>query len=188
MTQIQSNDTERAKLRKVFISLVAADLVWSYVDRILAYCASHKLGTMQKRSRDVRALRAKYDDYLAHVFDPRHKTLVRSACKDFAKTFSYDITVMSCTLANAMYKQHVGKAIDHDSMRADALCCCVLLRALFTMRDMAYLPTLKELERLVSGYAEPYAVDLTENVEVCRKIMAKRLAAVPEMEYKGGDL
>ena len=188
MTQIQSNDTERAKLRKVFISLVAADLVGLYVDRILDYCASHKLGTMQKRSREVRALRAKYDDYLARVFDPRHKTLVRSACKDFAETFSYDLTVMSCTLANAMYKQHVGKAIDHDSMRADALCCCVLLRALFTMRDMAYLPTLKELERLVSGYAEPYAVDLTENVEACRKIMAKRLAGVPEMEYKGGDL
>lgn len=181
------NNTEREKLRKVFISLVAADLVWVYVDRILDYCASHKLGAMQKRSRDVRALRTKYDDYLARVFDPRHKVLVRSACKDFAKSFSYDLTVMSCTLANAMYKQH-GADIPHDGMRIDALCCCVLLRALFTMQDMAYLPTLKELERLVSGYCEPYALDLTYNVENCRKIMAKRLAGVPEMEYKGGEL
>lgn len=186
MTQT-TNSKEREKLRKVFISLVAADLVWVYVDRILDYCAHHKLGAMQKRSRDVRALRAKYDDYLARVFDPRHKTLVRSACKDFGETFSYDLTVMSYTLANAMYKQHGGD-IPHDSMRIDALCCCVLLRALFTMREMAYLPTLKELERLVSGYVEPYALDLTYNVENCRKIMAKRLATVPEMEYKGGEL
>lgn len=182
------NNTEREKLRKVFISLVAADLVWVYVDRILDYCARHKLGAMQKRSRDVRALRAKYDDYLARVFDPRHKTLVRSACKDFADTFSYDLTVMSCTLANEMYKKYVGRDIDHDSMRIDAMCCCVLLRALFTMREMVYLPTLKELECLISGYSEPHVVDLTDNVEICRKIMAKRLAGVPEMEYKGGEL
>ena len=187
MTQIQSNDAERAKLRKLFITLVAVDLAWVYVDRILNYCAAHKLIDTQKLSRQIRVLRSDYNAYLDRVFDPRHKILVQSACNDFAETFSYDLTVMSCTLANAMYKQH-GADVPHDSMRIDALCCVVLLRALLNMREMVYLPGLKELERLVMGYCGPYVLDLTYNVENCRKIMAKRLAEVPEMEYKGGDL
>lgn len=173
---------ERARLRKIFISLVAADLAWSYVDKILRYCADHKLSAYQKRSRAVRALRDEYNAFLDRNFNPKHKEIVRWAILDFGDNFSYELTVMSCTLANEMYHTHNGKPIDHDSMRIDALCCVTLLRALFSMRDAVYLPTLHELEKLIAGYYAPYDLDLTRNVELCRKTMAARLESVPEME------
>ena len=173
---------EKARLRKIFISLVAADLVWQYVDKILRYCADHKLSAYQKRSRSVRALRDEYNAFLDRNFNPKHKEIVRWALLDFGDHFRYELTVMSCTLANEMYHKHNGKPIDHDSMRIDALSSVTLLRALFSMQDVVYLPKLHELEKLISGYNAPYDIDLTRNVELCRKTMATRLESVPEME------
>ena len=173
---------EKARLSKLFISLVAADLAWAYVDRILRYCGDHKLSAYQKRSRLVRALRDEYNDFLRRSFDPRHKEIVQWACQDFSDNFHYETMVMSCTLANEMYHKYAGQEIDHDSMRIDALCCVTLLRTLASMQDVARLPKLRELERLISGYCAPYDIDLTRNVELLRNTMAKRLAAVPEME------
>lgn len=173
---------EKARLRKIFISLVAADLVWLYVDKILRYCGDHKLSAYQKRSRSVRALRAEYEEFLARNFDPRHKEIVGWAVLDFRENYTYELWVLSCTLSNEMYHKYVGQSIEHENMRIDALCCVTLLRALFSMRDVVYLPKLHELEKLIAGYYAPYDLDLTRNVELCRHTMARRLESVPEME------
>jgi hypothetical protein len=60
----------------------------------------------------------------------------------------------------------------------------MLLRALRSMPGMARLPKLKDLDEIMDAYVAPYELDLTRNVEICQKVLAKRLAEVPDMECK----
>ena len=69
-------------------------------------------------------------------------------------------------------------------MRVNALGSIMLLRALRSMPDMARLPKLRDLDEIMDAYVAPYELDLTRNVEVCQKVLAKRLAEVPDMECK----
>lgn len=91
---------------------------------------------------------------------------------------------MFCTIANELNHKYVGQDILYQEMRVNALGSIMLLRALRSMPDMARLPKLRDLDEIMDAYVAPYELDLTRNVEVCQKVLAKRLAEVPDMECK----
>ena len=182
--QTKVSNEEKAQLRTIFIPLTAAEIIWDYVDKVLRYCADHKVSDTVKLSRAVKALRASYDEFLAKHLDRRHRELVRAACDDFKQKFSYDLTVMFCTIANELNHKYVGEDISYEEMRVNALGSIMLLRALRSIPGMARLPKLKDLDEIMDAYVAPYELDLTRNVEICQKVLAKRLAEVPDMECK----
>lgn len=182
--EAMASKEEKAQLRQIFIPLTAAEIIWDYVDKVLRYCADHKISETVKLSRAVKALRASYDAELDRHLDRRHRYLVRAACDDFKQNFSYDLTVMFCTIANELNHKYVGQDIVYQEMRVNALGSIMLLRALRSMPDMARLPKLRDLDEIMDAYVAPYELDLTRNVEVCQKVLAKRLAEVPDMECK----
>ena len=92
--EAMASKEEKAQLRQIFIPLTAAEIIWDYVDKVLRYCADHKISETVKLSRAVKALRASYDAELDRHLDRRHRYLVRAACDDFKQNFSYDLTVV----------------------------------------------------------------------------------------------
>jgi len=91
---------------------------------------------------------------------------------------------MFCTISNELNYKYVGQPITYQDMRVNALGSIMLLRALRSMPGMARLPKLKDLDEIMDAYVAPYELDLTRNVEICQKVLAKRLAEVPDMECK----
>ena len=170
--------------RRIFIPLATASIIWGYVDEVLSYCAAHKLRDVAKLSREVKQLRQDYDAFLAHHLDKVHRDLADAAAADFRELFAYDLLVMYCTLSNELSRKYAGVNIPHDEMRVRALCGVVLRRALFALPEMVDLPGLHKLDKLLTAYVAPFEMDLTGQVETLKKILAKRLAAVPDMECK----
>lgn len=179
-----TNEQQKLELRKIFIPLTAAEIIWDYVDRVLRYCADHRISETMKLSRAVKKLHESYDDFIRRNLDWQHRELVRAACEDFKQAFSYDLTVMFCTISNELNYKYVGQHITYQDMRVNALGSIMLLRALRSMPGMARLPKLKDLDEIMDAYVAPYELDLTRNVEICQKVLAKRLAEVPYMECK----
>lgn len=173
---------EKEQLKAVFISLTAAEIVWGYVDQVLRYCADNRLSGTIKTSREVKRLRSYYDEYTARNMAPQGKRIVRAACKDFGDNFGYDLLVMYHSIANELYRKYAGQDVSHAEMRTNALCSIMLLQALRAIPGMARLPYQRELCELMRNYVKPYELDLTQNVERCQTILARRLAQVPNME------
>jgi len=91
---------------------------------------------------------------------------------------------MFCTISHELNYKYFGQPITYQDMRVNALGSIMLLRALRSMPGMARLPKLKDLDEIMDAYVAPYELDLTRNVEICQKVLAKRLAEVPDMECK----
>jgi len=49
-----TNEQQKLELRKIFIPLTAAEIIWDYVDRVLRYCADHRISETMKLSRAVK--------------------------------------------------------------------------------------------------------------------------------------
>ena len=179
-----ASNNDREELRKIFIPLTAAEVIWDYVDKTLAYCAENRIDETKKLSRAVRTLHASYDDYVSRFLDRRHVEVVELACAQFKQQFSYDLTVMLCSIANELNykyaKQH--RQIVHEPMRVTALCSIMLLRSLRCLPDMAIPQKLQSLDAIMEAYAAPYELDLTRNIELCQRGLTKCLAEVAEME------
>ena len=179
---MKATEEEKAQLRTIFIPLTAAEIIWDYVDKVLRYCADNRISQTIKLSRAVKSLRSAYNDDIGRSLDRAHQEVVRKACDEFKRRFSYDLTVMFCTIANELNHKYVGQGVIHEEMRVNALGSIMLLRALRSVPGVVSLPKLKSLDEIMDAYVAPYELDLTANVDNCQKILARRLAEVPEIE------
>lgn len=171
---MKATEEEKAQLRTIFIPLTAAEIIWDYVDKVLRYCADNRISQTIKLSRAVKTMHAAYEDEISRSLD--------RACDEFKQRFSYDLTVMFCTIANELNHKYVGHGVSHEEMRVNALGSIMLLRALRTVPGVVSLPRLKHLDEIMDAYVAPYELDLSANVDNCQKILARRLAEVPEIE------
>ena len=89
---------------------------------------------------------------------------------------------MRCTIANALNSKYRGEAISLSELRVNALCSIVMLRALRIIPDVVSLPQVKDLDEIMEAFVAPYELDLTQNVELCQKILARRLMEIEVTE------
>lgn len=55
-------------------------------------------------------------------------------------------------------------------------------RALRIIPDVVSLPQVKDLDEIMEAFVAPYELDLTQNVELCQKILARRLMEIEVTE------
>ena len=89
---------------------------------------------------------------------------------------------MRCTIANALNSKYRGEAISLSELRVNALCSIVMLRALRIIPGVVSLPQVKDLDEIMEAFVAPYELDLTQNVELCQKILARRLMEIEVTE------
>lgn len=165
---MEQNNREAA--RSVFISLTAAEVIWGYVDSTLKLC------------RAIKAMRVTYNNFVEKSLDRQHRENVREAAKAFQLHNAYNLTVMRCTIANALNSKYRGEAISLSELRVNALCSIVMLRALRIIPGVVSLPQVKDLDEIMEAFVAPYELDLTQNVELCQKILARRLMEIEVTE------
>lgn len=89
---------------------------------------------------------------------------------------------MFCTIANELNRKYAGEGVSYEEMRVNALGSIMLLRALRTIPGIARLPKMRNLDEIMEAYVAPYELDISRNVEVCQKVLAKRLAGIGDLE------
>ena len=57
-----------------------------------------------------------------------------------------------------------------------------MLRALRIVPGVVSLPQVKDLDEIMEAFVAPYELDLTQNVELCQKILARRLMEIEVTE------
>lgn len=177
---MEQNNREAA--RSVFISLTAAEVIWGYVDSTLKICADNRISVTLKLCRAIKAMRVTYNNFVEKSLDRQHRENVREAAKAFQLHNAYNLTVMRCTIANALNRKYRGEAISLSELRVNALCSIVMLRALRIIPGVVSLPQVKDLDEIMEAFVAPYELDLTQNVELCQKILARRLMEIEVTE------
>ena len=166
---MEQNNREAA--RSVFISLTAAEVIWGYVDSTLKICADNRISVTLKLCRAIKAMRVTYNNFVEKSLDRQHRENVREAAKAFQLNNAYNLTVMRCTIANALNSKYRGEAISLSE-----------LRALRIIPGVVSLPQVKDLDEIMEAFVAPYELDLTQNVELCQKILARRLMEIEATE------
>lgn len=166
---MEQNNREAA--RSVFTSLTAAEVIWGYVDSTLKICADNRISVTLKLCRAIKAMRVTYNNFVEKSLDRQHRENVRETAKAFQQQNAYNLTVMRCTIANALNSKYRGEAI---SLSA--------LRALRIVPGVVSLPQVKDLDEIMEAFVAPYELDLTQNVELCQKILARRLMEIEDTE------
>lgn len=166
---MEQNNREAA--RSVFISLTAAEVIWGYVDSTLKICADNRISVTLKLCRAIKAMRVTYNNFVEKSLDRQHRENVREAAKAFQLHNAYNLTVMRCTIANALNSKYRGEAISLSE-----------LRALRIIPGVVSLPQVKDLDEIMEAFVAPYELDLTQNVELCQKILARRLMEIEVTE------
>ena len=98
------------------------------------------------------------------------------------------VTLKLCRAIKAMrvtYNNFVEKSLDRqhrETVREAALCSIVMLRALRIIPGVVSLPQVKDLDEIMEAFVAPYELDLTQNVELCQKILARRLMEIEVTE------
>ena len=163
---MEQNNREAA--RSVFISLTAAEVIWGYVDSTLKICADNRISVTLKLCRAIKAMRVTYNNFVEKSLDRQHRENVRETAKAFQQQNAYNLTVMRCTIANALNSKYRGEAIS--------------LSALRLVPGVVSLPQVKDLDEIMEAFVAPYELDLTQNVELCQKILARRLMEIEVTE------
>lgn len=166
---MEQNNREAA--RSVFISLTAAEVIWGYVDSTLKICADNRISVTLKLCRAIKAMRVTYNNFVEKSLDHQHRENVREAAKAFQQQNAYNLTVMRCTIANALNSKYRGEVISLSE-----------LRALRIIPGVVSLPQVKDLDEIMEAFVAPYELDLTQNVELCQKILARRLMEIEVTE------
>lgn len=175
-------ESNNEQLRQIFIPLVAAEIIWDYVDKAHTYCAQNRVSETVKLTRAIKAMHQSYNEYVAKSLDRQHRDNVRAAADRFTAENAYHLTVMYCTLSNEMHKAHIGEEIKHEELRVISLCSMALLRALRIVPGVIALPKLKDLDEIMEAYVSPFEIDLTQNVEILQKVLARKLLEIEVKE------
>lgn len=176
---IQESKTNRA--RKIFIPLLAAEIIWHYVEITLGCAAKNKISATAKLSRAVRTMHTRYKDRREKAMTRQQIEIVQAAAEQFRQECAYTLAVMRSTIYNEINRKYVNQ-ITYTDVRVAALCSIIVLRALRAIPEVISLPDLRELDDIMSAYVSPYDLDVTNNIKALQQILARKLMEAPDME------
>ena len=112
-----------------FVPLIISKVAWVYAEKVLAYCAAHRLSEYKKHGRVVKMLRQEYLDTLAKDLDRRHVRHIETQTEQFIEEINHHLTILWLQ-ANTYIKNAAGYEITHDTMRTDAMVAILMVRYL----------------------------------------------------------
>ena len=135
--QIVADNTERMletftweeNMMIAFVPLIISKVAWVYAEKVLAYCAAHRLSEYKNHGRVVKMLRQEYLDTLAKDLDRRHVRHIETQTEQFIEEINHHLTILWLQ-ANTYIKNAAGYEITHDTMRTDAMVAILMVRYL----------------------------------------------------------
>ena len=198
--QIVADNTERMletftweeNMMIAFVPLIISKVAWVYAEKVLAYCAAHRLSEYKKHGRVVKMLRQEYLDTLAKDLDRRHVRHIETQTEQFIEEINHHLTILWLQ-ANTYIKNAAGYEITHDTMRTDAMVAILMVRYLKAHDDKMNAiikakmgnsesitnPQMIDLEGLMKAYLpKGFEVGTNYQLDLCAKIFQNSLAKI----------
>lgn len=182
--------TREERLRMAYVPLVVTESIWEYVDKVTAYCASHRIDVVKKLTRAVKMMKKDYYAWLHTTIDSDHIKRANACAQQFKKDFLRDMFIMWFTINGELKKKHPDSP-DQD-MRTDALCAMLLVRvvkkfcadvddeikARMGIAVSTINPKIKNLDTIMDGYVGYCEIDRTELIRRCEVIFRKDMETI----------
>lgn len=170
-----------------FVPLVISHLAWVYAEKVMKYCAEHKIPETVKLSRAVKHVRQEYVDSLKNDLDARHIQHIEKQTEEFFKEYTSDFTIFWYCV-NSQYKKQFPGDIYKD-MKTDAFLGVLMCRFLVDHNKrmdkiieakMGFAQSIKnlymdKLETCLDAYCGNQVIECDTNIKACLKVLEKNI-------------
>lgn len=170
-----------------FVPLVISHLAWVYAEKVMKYCAEHKIPETVKLSRAVKRVRQEYVDSLKKDLDARHIQHIEKQTEEFFKEYTSDFTIFWYCV-NSQYKKQFPGDIYKD-MKTDAFLGVLMCRFLVDHNKrmdkiieakMGFAQSIKnpymdKLETCLDAYCGNQVIECDTNIKACLKVLEKNI-------------
>ena len=175
-----------------FVPLIISKVAWVYAEKVLAYCAEHRLSEYKKLGRVVKMLRQEYIDTLCKDLDRRHVRHIETQTEQFMDEINHHLTILWLQ-ANTYIKNNARYNTAHDTMRTDAMVAILMVRYLkahdnkmnaIIKAKMGHSenitnPQMIDLEGLMKAYLpKGFVVGTNYQLDLCAKIFENSLSKI----------
>lgn len=175
-----------------FVPLIISKVAWVYAEKVLAYCAEHRISEYKKLGRVVKMLRQEYIDTLCKDLDRRHVRHIETQTEQFMDEINHHLTILWLQ-ANTYIKNAAGYDMTHDTMRTDAMVAILMVRYLkahdnkmnaiieakMGHSESITNPQMVDLEGLMKAYLpKGFVVGTNYQLDLCAKIFENSLAKI----------
>ena len=170
-----------------FVPLVISHLAWIYTEKVLHYCADHRISETIKLGRAVRHIREDYDSMLRKDLDARHIGRIYEQTEQFHEHYANDFVILWFCVDAAYLKQYPD--VEYREMRVDAYIAMLMCRFLVKHNKrmdkiieakMGFSQSIKDpnidkLETCLDAYCGDFVIESTPNIDACMKILEKNI-------------
>lgn len=184
--------TWKENMMIAFVPLIISKAAWVYAEKVLAYCAGHRLPEYIKQGRMVKNLRQDYLETLSKDLDRRHIRHIEKQTELFMQGINHHLTVLWLQ-ANTYMKNAGCGDITHDAMRTDAMVAILMVQYLaahdkrmnaIIKQKMGHSgsitnPHMIQLAELMKGYLpKGFVIGTNYQLDLCAKIFENSLSKI----------
>lgn len=173
-----------------FVPLVISNLAWIYTEKVLRYCADHKIPQTIKLARATKHIREEYIDVLKKDLDARHIERIYEQTKHFQEVYAHDFAILWFCIDAAILAKYPD--VKYREMRDDAYVALLMCRYLVehnkrmdkiieakmggsqSIQD----PNMVKLRTVLEAYCGDCVIENTPNMDACMRILQKNLDAI----------
>lgn len=173
-----------------FVPLVISHIAWIYAEKVMKYCADHRIPETVKLSRAVKHVRQQYIDSLKKDLDAAHIRRIEEQTEQFCKLYANDFTIMWYCVNSEFCKCYPDDRLL--LMRTDAYVSILLCRFLVAHNKrmdniieakMGFAQSIKnpymdKLETCMDAYCGEYTIQNTDNINACLRILEKNIKSI----------
>lgn len=126
--RIQEVFTLREQMLIAFFPCVISEIVWHYVDEVLASCAENKISILKKICRSVKELKEEYYLCERESLDYHHRKMLKQQTERFLDEYGYNFMTLFFSVNNEFKKEMPD--YPYDTMRTKAIIAMLFIRLL----------------------------------------------------------
>jgi hypothetical protein len=173
----------------IYIPAVITHLAWTYADKVLRYCADHRIRETAEISRAVKLLHKGYTDYMLQDTKPADLRALQQQADLFADEHARDFLILWFSV-NARYKQlYPDEPLVE--MKTDAYICLLMCRYLISHTNRmdkleasrgisshnGSLHIIRALEDCMKAYCGKQLITPDDNINASMHIISLRMNA-----------
>ena len=111
-----------------FVPLVISKIAWWYAEKVMKYCADHRISEVKKLGRTIKEVRTKYIDDLRKDLDFAHINNVERQAMQFVEEYKRDFQIFQLQVNAAIKREYPD--MEYQDMRTDAWCGVMMVEFL----------------------------------------------------------
>ena len=174
-----------------FVPLVISKIAWWYAEKVMKYCADHRISEVKKLGRTIKEVRTKYIDDLRKDLDFAHINNVERQAMQFVEEYKRDFQIFQLQVNAAIKREYPD--MEYQDMRTDAWCGVMMVEFLKQHnRAMDKIiaekmgastsitnPCMVSLATLLDAYMPAgFKIQDTRQIDLCLRVLANKVREI----------